>query len=82
MNLFTKQKQIDRYPKQMHGYQRGNVSGRGINQDLGMNVNTVLYIRWITNKEINQSILREINPEYSLEGRMLKLKLQHFGHPI
>ena len=27
-----------------------------------------------------QSILREINPEYSLEGLMLKLKLQHFGH--
>ena len=27
----------------------------------------------------NQSILREINPEYSLEGLMLKLKLQHFG---
>ena len=31
-------------------------------------------------KEINQSILREINPEYSLEGLMLKLKLQYFGH--
>ena len=28
----------------------------------------------------NQSILREINPEYSLEGLRLKLKLQHFGH--
>ena len=28
----------------------------------------------------NQSILREINPECSLEGLMLKLKLQHFGH--
>ena len=28
----------------------------------------------------NKSILREINPEYSLEGRMLKLKLQYFGH--
>ena len=28
----------------------------------------------------NQSILKEINPEYSLEGLMLKLKLQHFGH--
>ena len=28
----------------------------------------------------NQSILREISPEYSLEGLMLKLKLQHFGH--
>ena len=31
-------------------------------------------------KEINQSILREINPEYSLEGLMLNLKLQYFGH--
>ena len=30
----------------------------------------------------NQSILREINPEYSLEGLILKLKLQYFGHPI
>ena len=28
----------------------------------------------------SQSILREINPEYSLEGLMLKLKLQYFGH--
>ena len=31
-------------------------------------------------KEINQSILREINPENLLEGLMLKLKLQYFGH--
>ena len=31
-------------------------------------------------KEINQSILREISPEYSLEGLTLKLKLQYFGH--
>ena len=31
-------------------------------------------------KETNQSILKEINPEYSLEGLMLKLKLQYFGH--
>ena len=28
----------------------------------------------------NQSVLKEINPEYSLEGLMLKLKLEHFGH--
>ena len=28
----------------------------------------------------NQSILKEINPNYSLEGQILKLKLQHFGH--
>ena len=31
-------------------------------------------------KEINQSILKEISPEYSLERLMLKLKLQYFGH--
>ena len=31
-------------------------------------------------KESHQSILKEINPEYSLEGLMLKLKHQHFGH--
>ena len=31
-------------------------------------------------KRSNQSILREINPEYSLEGLMPKLKLQYFGH--
>ena len=33
-----------------------------------------------TSKKPNQSILKEINPEYSLEGLMLKLKLQYFGH--
>ena len=31
-------------------------------------------------EESNQSILKEINPEISLEGMMLKLKLQYFGH--
>ena len=31
-------------------------------------------------KESNQSILKEISPEYSLEGLMLKLKLQYLGH--
>ena len=35
-----------------------------------------------TAKRSNQSILREINPEYSLEGLMLRLKLQYFGHLI
>ena len=33
-----------------------------------------------TAKRSNQSILKEINPEYSLEGLMLKLKLQYLGH--
>ena len=34
----------------------------------------------LTAKRSNQSILKDINPEYSLEGLMLKLKLQNFGH--
>ena len=33
-----------------------------------------------TARRSNQSILKEVSPEYSLEGLMLKLKLQHFGH--
>ena len=33
-----------------------------------------------TARRSNQSIIKEINPEYSLEGLMLKLKLQYFGH--
>ena len=36
-------------------------------------------IPW-TARRPNQSILKEISPEYSLEGVMLKLKLQYFGH--
>ena len=39
----------------------------------------LLRIAW-TAKRSNQSILKEINPEYLLEGLMLKLKLQYFGH--
>ena len=36
-------------------------------------------VLWTTRRS-NESILKEINPEYSLEGLMLKLKLQYFGH--
>ena len=36
-------------------------------------------VPWIARRS-NQSILKEIGPEYSLEGLMLKLKLQYFGH--
>ena len=36
-------------------------------------------VPWIA-RRFNQSILKEISPEYSLEGLMLKLKLQYFGH--
>jgi len=38
-----------------------------------------LRVPWIA-RRLNQSILKETNPEYSLEGLMLKLQLQYFGH--
>ena len=41
----------------------------------------LLRVPW-TARRSNQSILKEINPECSLEGLMLKLKLQYFGHMI
>ena len=40
-----------------------------------------LRVLW-TARRSNQSVLKEISPEYSLEGPMLKLKLQYFGHLI
>ena len=39
----------------------------------------LLRVSWTTQRS-NQSVLKEISPEYSLEGLMLKLKLQNFGH--
>ena len=41
----------------------------------------LLRVPW-TARQSNQSILKEISPEYSLEGLMLKLKLQYFGHQM
>ena len=41
----------------------------------------LLRVPW-TARRSNQSILKEINPQYSLEGHMLKLKHQYFGHPM
>ena len=42
---------------------------------------SLLRVPWTARKS-NQSVLKEINPEYSLEGLMLKLKLQYFGHQM
>ena len=46
---------------------------------LNCGMEKTLEIPW-TARRSNQSILKEINPEYLLEGLMLKLKLQYFGH--
>ena len=43
-------------------------------------LNTWGYLYFLTLRRFSQSILKEISPEYSLEGMMLKLKLQYFGH--
>ena len=40
----------------------------------------LLRVLWTARRRSNQSILKEISPECSLEGLMLKLKLQYFGH--
>ena len=45
-------------------------------------INKYIYLYVIYARRSNQSILKEISPEYSLEGLMLKLKLQYFGHLI
>ena len=42
----------------------------------------MLFKLWCWRRRSHQSILKEINPEYSVEGLMLKLKLQYFGHVI
>ena len=46
---------------------------------LNCGVGGVLRVLW-TARRSNQSILKEISPDYSLEGLMFKLKLQYFGH--
>ena len=48
---------------------------------LNCSVGEDLRVPW-TARRSNQSILKEISPEYSLEGLMLKLKLQNFGHLV
>ena len=53
------------------GFTEGAAAGEGLG----------LRLPW-TARRSNQSILKEINPEYSLEGLMLKLKLEYFGHLI
>ena len=59
----------------MCGYQ-GEKGMGGMNWEIGTDIYTLLCIIMRS----NQSILKEISLEYSLEGLMLKLKLQYFGH--
>ena len=72
------------FPVVMHGCESWTVKkaeGRRIDAFGLWYWRRLLRVPW-TAKRSNQSILKEISPGYSLEGLMLKLKLQHFGYLI
>ena len=69
-------------PVVMYGFQSQTVKKAGCQRIDAFELQCwrrVLRAPWAARRS-NQSILRQINPEYSLEGLMLKLKLQYFGH--
>ena len=70
------------FPKVMYGYENWTIKKAECQRIVAFKLwcwRRLLRIPW-TAKRSNQSILKEISPEYSLEGLMLKLKLQYFGH--
>ena len=69
------------FPVVMYGYERWTIKKAEQGRTNAFELwcwRRLLRVSWRS----NQSILKEINPEYSLEGLMLKLKLQYFGHLI
>ena len=68
------------FPLVMYGCERWTIK-KAEHQRIDAFELWLLRVPW-TARRSNQSILKEINPEYSLEGLMLKLKLQYFGHLI
>ena len=70
------------FPVIMYGYENWTIKRPSAKELMLLEMwywRTLSGIPW-TAKRFNQSILKEISPEYSLEGLMLKLKLQYFGH--
>ena len=70
------------FPVVMYGYESWTIKKAGHRRVDAFELwcwRKLLRVPW-TAKRSNQSILKEISPEYSLEGLMLKLKLQYFGH--
>ena len=70
------------FPVVMHGYESWTVKKAERQRTDAFELwcwRRLLRVPW-TARRSNQSILKEINPEYSLEGLMLKLKFQYFGH--
>ena len=69
-------------PVVMYGYESWSMKKADLKELMLLNCGVgkdSLRVPW-TARRSNQSILKEISPEYSLEGLMLKLKLQYFGH--
>ena len=72
------------FPVVMYGCERGTINKAERQRIDAFELwywRRLLRVPWIVRKS-NQSKLKEISPEYSLEGLMLKLKLQYFGHLI
>ena len=70
------------FPVVMYGYKSWNINKAEYQRIEAFDLwcwRRLLRVPW-TARRSNPSILKEINPEYSLEGLMLKLKLQYFGH--
>ena len=70
------------FPGVMNGCESWTIKKLSIQELMLLNCDIwrrLLKVPW-TARRFNQSILKEISPEYSLEGLMLKLKLQYFGH--
>ena len=55
VKLFPKQKETHRHRKQTYGYHRGKEVGGGINQEFGFNIHILLYIKQVTNKDLEYS---------------------------
>ena len=72
------------FPVVMYGYESWTIKKAKCQRNDAFELwcwRRLLRVPW-TARRWNQSILKEINPEYSLEGLILKLKLQYFGHPM
>ena len=72
------------FPVVMYGYESWTIKkaeGQSIDAFEPWSWRRLLRVSWPARRS-NQSILKEISPEYSLEGLVLKLKLQYFGHLI
>ena len=69
------------FSSSLYGYESWTIRKLSTKELMLLNCGVGEYLRvpW-TARRSNQSILKEISPEYSLEGLMLKLKLQYFGH--